>query len=301
MGKLALILALFIGASSPVQALGFIKPAGPVAEAQLSHFGTISLLMLLVIVPLFVVLPIVLFRYRRRGNATFRPDWDFNWGLEVLIWGVPVLLVTALGAALWSHTLKYDPYKPLGPDPLLVEVVSLDWKFLFLYPEQNIATMDLLVLPKGRPVTFKLTSGTVMQSFMIPQLAGQIYTMGGMITQLNLIADKAGTFIGRNTQYNGTGFATQSFQTKVVEQTEFNDWVLQAKQSSEALDWAKYQHLLAPTIEHEPVIYSSMEEGLFDRVIDSSVPGMAQMTSDNENNKAMMVTDHAHHMKGQAQ
>jgi len=299
--KLVLIQALFLGVSNPAHALGFIEPAGPVAQAQLSHFGTISLLMLLVIVPLFVALPIVLFRYRRRGNATFRPDWDFNWGLEVLIWGVPVILVAALGTALWSHTQKYDPYKSLGPNPMVIEVVSLDWKFLFLYPEQNIATMDLLALPEGRPVTFKLTSGTVMQSFMIPQLAGQIYTMGGMITQLNLIADKAGTFIGRNTQYNGNGFATQSFQTKVMTQTEFNDWIFQAKQSSEVLDWAKYQHLLAPTIEHEPVIYSSMEEGLFARVIDNFVPGMAQMASANEKNKLMIMTGHGHPMKGQIQ
>ncbi len=177
-------------------AAGFLEPAGPVAAAQLSHFGTISALMLIVIVPMFVALPLVLLRYRRGGKGTYRPDWEFNWGLELLIWGIPVALVAALGTALWNHTLKNDPYRPLGPSPLVVEVVALDWKFLFLYPEQGVATLDLLVLPQGRPVTLKLTSGTVMQSFIVPRLAGQIYAMAGMQTQLNLIADATATSPG---------------------------------------------------------------------------------------------------------
>lgn len=297
MRKILLIQALIGLFSTPVMALGFIEPAGPVSEAQLSHFGTISLLMLLVIVPLFVALPIVLIRYRQGSNAVYKPDWDFNWKIEALIWGGPVLLVSVLGISLWSHTVKYDPYKPLGPDPIIIEVISLDWKFLFLYPEQNIATMDLLVLPEKRPVTFKLTSGTVMQSFMIPQLAGQIYTMGGMITQLNLVADKKGNFIGRNTQYNGNGFATQSFTTKVVDPSDFNEWILEAKRSPNLLDWDKYQQLLAPTIEHEPFIYASIEKDLFARVLDSFVPGMLQMSSDIEKN--LIVSEQGQQAKRQ--
>lgn len=252
----------------------FLEPAGPVAAAQISHLGVISALMLIVIVPMFVALPIVLLRYRRGGKGTYRPDWEFNWGLEILIWAVPVALVLALGTALWKHTLQNDPYRPLGPDPLVVEVVALDWKFLFLYPEQGVATLDLLALPQGRPVTLKLTSGTVMQSFIVPSLAGQIYAMGGMQTQLNLLADQSGDFTGRNTQYNGLGFATQSFTTRVMSPSAFEDWVAATKAQGTALDAAGYQSLLPASVVHAPVLYGSFEPGLFDQVIASFAPRM---------------------------
>nr|WP_183190972.1 COX aromatic rich motif-containing protein [Ancylobacter tetraedralis] len=231
--------------------------------------------MLIVIVPMFVALPIVLWRYRRGGKGTYRPDWEFNWGLELLIWGIPVALVAALGTALWKHTLKNDPYRPLGPAPLVVEVVSLDWKFLFLYPEQGVATLDLLALPEGRPVTLKLTSGTVMQSFIVPRLAGQIYAMAGMQTKLNLIADATGDFVGRNTQYNGLGFASQSFTARVMSPNDFAAWVAGAKAQPAALDAAGYAALLAPSVANEPVIYGRFTPGLFDQIIASFAPGMA--------------------------
>lgn len=271
-GGLAGFAALLPGAA---WAGSFLEPAGPVAAAQLSHFGTISALMLIVIVPMFVALPLVLLRYRRGGRGAYRPDWEFNWGLELLIWGIPVALVAALGTALWTHTLRNDPYRPLGPEPLVVEVVALDWKFLFLYPEQGVATLDLLALPQGRPVTLKLTSGTVMQSFIVPRLAGQIYAMAGMQTQLNLIADATGDLTGRNTQYNGVGFATQSFTARVMGADDFAAWVAGAKTQPAALDAAAYAGLLPPAVVHAPVIYGRFTPGLFDQIIASFAPGMA--------------------------
>ncbi|MFT0862033.1 COX aromatic rich motif-containing protein [Ancylobacter sp. G4_0304] len=255
-------------------ARGFLDPAGPIASAQLTHFGVISALMMLVVVPMFIALPLVLLRYRRAGKGTYRPDWEFNWGLETLIWGIPVALIVILGSALWKHTLENDPYKPLGPDPLVVEVVALDWKFLFLYPEQGIATLDLLALPEGRPVTLKLTSGTVMQSFIVPRLGGQIYAMAGMQTQLNLLADQTGEFTGRNTQYNGLGFAQQSFTTRVVSPQDFDNWVASTKAQGKGIDFAGYQALLEPSVVAEPVLYGSVSPGLFDQVIASFAPDM---------------------------
>ena len=252
----------------------FLEPAGPIAASQLSHFGTISALMLIVIVPMFVALPIVLWRYRRGGAGTYRPDWEFNWGLELLIWGIPVALVVALGTALWKHTLQSDPYRVLGPEPLVVEVVSLDWKFLFLYPEQGVATLDLLALPEGRPVTLRLTSGTVMQSFIIPRLVGQIYAMAGMQTRLNLMADETGDFTGRNTQYNGLGFATQSFTTRVMSPEDFEGWVEATKAQAASLDEAGYAKLLGPSTVDAPVLYGRFTPGLFDQVVASFAPGM---------------------------
>jgi len=253
---------------------GFLDPAGPVAAAQADHFLVVTLLMLLVILPLFVALPIILWRYRRGGNGDFQPDWNFNKLLEWLVWGVPFVVVLVLAVKLWTHTRDYDPYRSLGRDSLVVEVVSLDWKFLFLYPDQGVATVDLLALPEGRPITLKLTSGTVMQSFIVPQLAGQIYTMAGMVTRLNLKAYAAGDFIGRNTQYNGNGFATQSFKTLVMPEVDFAGWVEKALMGTETLDWAGYQTLLEPSKVGEPILYARFEDGLFDRVIASFAPDM---------------------------
>lgn len=277
-GLVGLLAAAVAGAAWPGSAFAgsFLEPAGPIASAQLSHFGVISALMLIVIVPMFVALPLVLWRYRRGGKGTYRPDWEFNWGLELLIWGIPVALVVALGTALWRQTILGDPYRALGPDPLVVEVVALDWKFLFLYPEQGVATLDLLALPEDRPVTLRLTSGTVMQSFIIPRLAGQIYAMAGMQTQLNLLADEAGDFTGRNTQYNGLGFATQSFTTRVMSPDDFEAWVEATKAQATALDAAGYTTLLEPSTVDAPVLYGRFTPGLFDQVIASFAPGMGK-------------------------
>ncbi len=274
----------------------FLEPAGPIASAQLSHFGVISALMLIVIVPMFVALPIVLVRYRRGGKGTYRPDWEFNWALEMLIWGVPVALMTLLGIALWKQTVSYPPYRALGPDPLVVEVVALDWKFLFLYPEQGVATLDLLALPEGQPVTLKLTSGTVMQSFIIPSLVGQIYAMAGMQTQLNLLADKTGDFTGRNTQYNGLGFATQSFTTRVMSQDDFKSWVAATKTQGTTLDAAGYAKLLPSSVVDKPVLYGQFTPGLFNQVIASFAPAMSSDPAHAGMSMSMAPQENTDHM-----
>ncbi len=261
-------------AAAALPAGGFIAPAGPVAAAQLDHFWVITGIMLLVVVPIFILVPLVVMRYRRGGRGAYRPDWDFNWGVETVIWGIPIAIIVALSVALWKHTHQYDPYQALGEDPMPIEVVSLDWKFVFLYPEQGVATVDELVLPQNRPVTLTLTSGTVMQSFMVPQLAGQIYTMAGMKTQLNLIADTPGAYVGRNTQYNGTGFADQSFRTLVMPDADLDVWFARARASDRTLDWAGYETLLQPALVPQPIVYGSYEPGLFARIVDTFAPGM---------------------------
>lgn len=260
-----------------VSGRGFIEPAGPVAQAQLHHFGVIVAIMMLVLVPIFIAVPILIWRYRRGGNGAYRPKWDFNSAIESTIWGFPIVIVAILGVALWNYTFRYDPYQPLGDNPLEVQVIALDWKFLFLYPEQGIATVDFLAIPEGRPVTLKLTSGTVMQSFMIPQLAGQIYTMAGMQTQLNLRADTAGHYVGRNTQYNGNGFHEQSFLTKAMVPSYFDQWVELQKARPNRLDWAGYEGLLKPSVINQPIIYGGFEPDLYTRVLASFVPAIASM------------------------
>ena len=290
-----LLLSLLAHAASPADTAitnaGFIDAAGPVAAAQFEHFKTIILLMLIVVVPIFILVPWVLWRYRRGGRGAYRPDWDFSWGNEAVLWGVPIILIIVLSSALWAHAHKYDPFRPLGADPLEIEVVSLDWKFLFIYPQQGIATVDYLALEQDRPVRLKLTSGTVMQSFMIPQLAGQIYTMAGMTTQLNLLADRAGEYLGRNTQYNGNGFATQSFRTAVMPKSQFDNWVHNTQKKEQTLDLTAYEEMLKPSIEHAPRYFGNVEAGLFDHVLASFTSGH----SHSNGRAAEVISGREHH------
>jgi len=277
-----------------VASRGFLDPAGPVAEAQLHHFSVIIAIMMLVVVPIFIAVPLLVWRYRRGGKGAYRPKWDFDSAVETTIWGFPLVIVAILAVALWGYTFRLDPYRPLGDDPMEVEVVALDWKFLFIYPEQGIATVDMLAIPEGRPVTLKLTSGTVMQSFMIPQLAGQIYAMAGMQTQLNLLGERAGRFVGRNTQYNGNGFHAQSFMTEVMEPSYFAQWVELQRTTPATLDWPGYEQLAQPGLMSAPVIYGSVEPGLFTRILASFVPAMGEMNHAHHGPEKGMSMTHDH-------
>lgn len=252
--------------------MGVLAPAGPVAEALNSHLWSIIGLTLIVIVPLFVALPLTLWRYRH-GNtrARYRPDWHFSWPLEALIWGVPILITAVLAWNLWVRTAALDPYDPIDhPGPALrIEVVSLDWKWLFIYPEQNVATVDELVVPADRPLEFHLTSATVMQSFMIPRLGGQIYTMAGMVTRLNLLASEPGRYRGQNTQYNGPGFAKQQFIVRSVTPEAFDAWATEVAADRPPLTDERYAELAKPRLEKEPLAFSAPAPDLFTRVVES--------------------------------
>lgn len=264
-GSLLLLLSVFAGASD-----GFINPAGPVAAALLDHFVYILIVMTIVIVPLFIALPWALWRYRiGNKHGDYRPDWEFSWPLEVLVWGLPALIVCILGWKLWEQSFQLDPYKPLAAAeaPLEVQVVSLDWKWVFVYPEQGVASVNELMIVAGRPVRFRLTSGTVMQSFMIPRLGGQIYTMAGMVTQLNLLASEPGEFRGLNTQYNGMGFAEQKFMTRAVSQADFNTWATNMRQSKPPLNQAAWARLAQPSVLPAPQFFGSVAEGFFAGVV----------------------------------
>ncbi|MDB6454027.1 cytochrome c oxidase subunit II [Falsirhodobacter sp. 20TX0035] len=207
--------------------MGLFSPAGPVAEAQRMHLWIVCALMLLVVIPIFVTIPFLLWRYRYRdgkNHASYRPDWEASWRWEVMLWSGPLVVTAALGWFLWTYTKALDPYRPLSEAPLQVQVVSYDWKWLFIYPDLGVASVDRLVLPAGQAVTLSLTSRTVMQSMLIPELAGQIYLMNGMTTHLNLSADHPGQWTGRNTQYNGDGFHRQTFRAEAMAPSDFARW-----------------------------------------------------------------------------
>jgi cytochrome o ubiquinol oxidase subunit 2 len=238
-GLTSLLLCSF---GSAAWAQGMLSPLGPVAEAQRDHLLTVTGLTMIAVLPVLIGVPLILWRYRRGRNATYRPDFEYSRGLEIVMWGGPLVLVALLSGLLWRSTLALDPYRPLGPDPLEVQVVGLDWKWVFLYPEQGVATVGTLVVPEGRPVTLKLTTDTVMQSFMVPALSGQIYAMPGMVTTQNMLAVQTGTTEGRNMQFNGPQFAAQSVQTEVLSEEDWSNWMQQAA-TAPVLDTASYAEL----------------------------------------------------------
>lgn len=257
---------------------GFLAPGGPIARAERHEFIIVAIVLVFVMAPVFILTPLIAWHYRLANTkSAFRPNWGFSWILEVLIWIPPTLIVIGLSIILWGSTVKLDPYRPVPGatgKPLDIDVVSLDWKWLFIYPAQHIATVNQLVLPAGRPIHFALTSGTVMQSLLMPQLAGQIYAMAGMVTQLNFMVQAPGNFWGENTQFNGDGFQNQKFQINAIAPASFADWVAHAQANPRTLDDAAYTNLSRQSTLDKPLTFGSVEGGIFQRIVHQQItPG----------------------------
>ncbi|QDD88509.1 ubiquinol oxidase subunit II [Pseudomonas oryzihabitans] len=243
-----LSLLFSLGGCSPLQH-GFLAPAGLAAIGERDLLLWIVGLTLIVVLPVILLTPLIVWRYRHGNDrAAYRPRWEFSWLLDIFAWGVPALVVAVLAVLVWTRTHSLDPYRSPTPSeaPLEVQVIGLDWKWLFLYPEQGIATVNELVLPAGRPVQLRLTSDTVMQSLLLPRLGGQIYAMAGMQTQRFLQIPAPGQFEGRNAQYSGEGFQDQHFPIRVLDAQDFQAWTQRVRQSRAALDCAHYQVLARP-------------------------------------------------------
>ncbi|HVC15855.1 MAG TPA: ubiquinol oxidase subunit II [Rhodanobacter sp.] len=221
--------------------LSFLDPQGPVADIQRLHFlEMLGLLGIFVALPVFLVTPWFAWRYRYGASPRHEPKWRFYTPLEIACWAGPMVIVALLGALVWSSTHTLDPYKPLASNhpALRVQVIGYDWKWLFIYPDDGVASIGELAMPVGRPVAMQLTSATVMQSLQIPALGSQIYAMGGMVTQLHLEASKLGRFMGENTMYNGGGFHQQKFTAVAMTPDEFQAWVRKVRASGVPLDGA---------------------------------------------------------------
>ncbi|WP_176343090.1 cytochrome ubiquinol oxidase subunit II [Paraburkholderia bryophila] len=220
--------------------LSFLSPQGPVAATQRAHFvEMVSLLAIFVALPIFLLVPWIAWRYRYGAKSSrYAPRWGYSNVLEIAAWSGPVVIVVLLAVLVWRSTHALDPYRPIvsNAPPLRVLVIGYDWKWLFIYPDQGVASIGLLPLPVGRPVAMQLTSATVMQSLQIPALGGQIYAMGGMVTQLHLQADAPGRFMGENTMYNGDGFHQQRFTAVAMTPEAFDDWVKHSRSDGLTLD-----------------------------------------------------------------
>ncbi len=261
---------------SSCQPAGVLDPQGPISSAELLLLLNATAIMLVVVVPVILATLGFAWWYRSSNARAIRStDEGYEGRTEFVTWSIPVLIVILLGGVIWISSHQLDPRAPIPgkADPLRVEVVALDWKWLFIYPDQGIAAVNQLVVPAGTPVEFRLTSATVMNSFFIPQLGSQIYTMGGMTTHLNLLADKPGEFPGFSANFSGDGFAEMRFIAKAVPAGDFDAWVAQVRGAGSALDDAAYAELAKPSVAVPPTTYRSVEPRLFDRIIEQTVSG----------------------------
>ncbi len=257
-----------------------MNAAGPVADAERHVYFVLAIVLIFVAGPVLLLAPVIAWHYRLSNKHNhFRPNWNFSWWIEGLIWVPPAGIVIGLSFLLWNSTLRLDPYRPVaGAPPLEIEAVALDWKWLFIYPGQHIAVINQLTIPAGRPVRISLTSGTVMQSLLIPQLAGQIYAMAGMRTQLNLAASRPGVYRGENTQYNGSGFAREKFDVVALPPAAYAAWLARVQAGGRPLDRAAYVQLFARTTPPQPIFYSSAPDGLFRQILMRQQPKAMEMS-----------------------
>ena len=255
-----------------------LDPAGDVARQQRDIIYISTGLMLLIIVPVMILVVVFAWRYRKGGRGTYDEQFDHSTTLELAIWAAPLLIIIALGALTWSSTHLLDPFRPIAARqserPLVVQVVSLDWKWLFIYPEQGIATVNELALPVDRPVRFDITSTNMMNSFYAPTLAGMIYAMPGMQSQLHAVLRRPVESEGFSANYSGAGFSDMRFKLKGVDEAGFQRWVANARASGGTLELSAYRKLLQPS-ERVPVMrFASVESGLYRRILERCVePG----------------------------
>ena len=268
-----------------------MSPSGDIARQQADLIVVATVLMSLIIVPVLFLTLYFAWHYRHSNTkAKYDPEWHHSTRLEVVIWSAPLAIIIALGAITWISTHKLDPYRPLDridanrpvtPEtkPITVEVVALDWKWLFFYPEYGIATVNELAAPVDVPINFKLTASSVMNAFYVPALAGMIYAMPGMQTKLHAVINEPGSYDGLSANYSGDGFSQMRFKFLGLDQGDFDQWVARVKQQGVALNRNAYMRLEKPSAK-EPVRYfSSVEDGLYKAVLNMCArPG--QMCAD---------------------
>ncbi|WMJ70857.1 ubiquinol oxidase subunit II [Stenotrophomonas sp. 24(2023)] len=247
---------------------------GMVGLAQRDLIAICIGLMLIVVVPAIVLTFVFAWRYRASNTrATYRPDWAHSTRVEVVVWGVPLLIIAILAVIVWKSTHALDPYRPLDVpgEPLHVEVIATDWKWVFVYPDLGIATVNQLNFPAHRQLAFDITSNSTMNTFFIPQLGGQIYAMAGMRTQLHLVANEQGQFRGLSGNYSGHGFSNMKFTATASSEEDFQRWVQEVRSAPQALSLEAFKQLAAPSRNAPVQHFSTVEPLLFKKVIDQFI------------------------------
>src|SRR5258707_3794441 len=248
---------------------GVLDPHGPVGKAERVILYDSTAIMLAVVIPVIVLTLVFAWWFRARNKrASYRPDWEYSGRIEMIIWSIPALIILFLGGIAWTGSHDLDPPLPLEAStaPLDIEVISLDWRWRFIYPQEGIASLNRLVVPAGVPLRFRLTSTTVMNSFFVPQLGSQIYTMPNMVTRVNLEADQPCTSDVLSTQFSGAGFSDMRFDLVSTEAEAFKDWVNTTKTQGGVLDARTFEELATPAKADGTQTYAQVSEGLFDKI-----------------------------------
>ena len=252
-----------------------LSPAGPVGEGNRIVLLDSLAIMLAIVVPTIVA--ILAFAYWFRASNTrarYLPDWDYSGRLELIVWSIPALVVFFLGGIAWISAHLLDPAEPLRSKakPVEIQVVSLDWKWLFIYQEQNVASVNRMVVPAGVPLNLKITSASVFNVFFVPRLGSMIYAMYGMTTRLNLQADRPGVYPGLSAHFSGDGFPGMAFDMHAVSPQEFTQWAAATRATGPVLDEAAYRKLLKQSQDVSPYTYRSVQTGLFEEIVEQRLP-----------------------------
>jgi cytochrome o ubiquinol oxidase subunit II len=263
--------ALFLGGCD----WAVLNPKGPIGDGNAMLLVDSVVIMLVIVVPTIIATLGIAWWFRSSNQRAFYlPDWEYSGQLELIVWAIPLLTIMLLGGVTWIGAHDLDPAKPLvsKEEPLDVQVVSLDWKWLFIYPEQHVASVNRLVIPAGTPIRFALTSGSVMTAFFVPQLGSMIYTMNRMRTQLYLTADEPGVFRGLATQISGEGFADMHFEVEAKSSQDFYAWLGQVRAGGPALTPESYIELSKQGVVREPFTFQTVSDGLFEKILDQTLP-----------------------------
>lgn len=278
-----------------------MDPHGPIAAAEKTIlFNSVGIMLTIVVPTIIATLAVAWWHRASNTQARYRPTWVYSGKIEIVIWSIPAMVILLLGGIAWIGSHDLDPPRPLAASkpPIRVEVVSLDWKWLFIYPDQGVASVNRLVVPAGQPVSLQLTSATVMNSFFAPQLASQIYTMHGMATHLNLLADHPGQYPGLSAQFSGDGFSGMRFVVDAVGPDQFAAWVSGAKAGGGQLDAAGYADLARPSRYVAPRTYGAVAPALFESILGEKPIGAAPLMAMAPSIPASSAAAHGSDSKG---
>jgi len=253
---------------------GVLDPNGPVAAAErLVMFNSTGIMLAIIIPTILATLGTAFWFRASNARARYMPDFDYSGRLELLVWSIPIMTILLVGGVAWLGSYDLNPPKAIASavKPVRVQVVALDWKWLFIYPDQGIAAVNHLTIPVGAPISFELTSSGVMNSFFVPQLGGQIYTMSGMVTRLHLLADHAGTYRGMSANYSGAGFSDMHFNVHAVPAEEFAQWVAATRTAGPVLDAQSYAELAKPSQAVAPFTYHAVTSDLFKGILSTAM------------------------------
>lgn len=258
-----------------------LNPKGVIAATERKVFIDSVCLMLLVVIPVIILSFVIPWRYRaNNAKAKYSPNWAHSNLLELIWWGIPCVIIAILGVMAWNYTHSLDPYRPIAADSdtVMIEAIALDWKWLFIYPRDHIASVNEVTIPVNKPVRFYIASDAPMNSLEIPQLAGQVYAMTGMQTKLNLMATHTGVYRGLSTNFSGNGFSGMHFTVHVVSQEDYGTWVNQVQHSPNKLTMDAYNQLVVPSSNNPVEYFSDTAKGLFKNSIIKWMGPMPGMT-----------------------